>query len=312
MTKYIIKRILSLIPVIIGVSALVYFIMELAPGNYLSMIIPDDATPEQIAALTAQYGYDKPVIIRYINYMIGLLHGDLGKSWALGEDVFKVYMERMPNTLVLGMASVIFSVILSIPLGIYSACHQGSLADNGSMLLSLLGMATPNFWLGMMLIVLFSLKLHWLPSSGFHGWKSVILPMITIGTGTMAGLTRTTRSSMLDTIRQDYLRTARAKGVVERDVIYKHALKPAMIPIITVIGTQIKTALSGAVVTEAVFAWPGVGRLVVEAVNARDIPMLTGCIILKTITASIILLIVDLLYAYVDPRVKAKYVGKKG
>lgn len=307
MYRYVIKRILMLIPVIIGISFLVYFVIDLAPGDIIGQIASEDATAQEIAALRAEYGFDQPVIIRYINYIKGMVHGDLGTSYITGKDVFQSYMERLPATLKLAFASIFVSIVISIPLGIISAVHQGTWKDSVTMVIALLGLSMPNFWLGLLLIIVFSLKLGLLPSGGSGSILHIILPAITVGTGLTAILTRTTRSSMLDVIRQDYLRTARAKGVSEKKVINKHALKNALIPIITIIGTQLAACLGGAVITETVFAWPGVGRLILDSVNSRDIPMVTGCIILKTITISIILLIVDLLYAVVDPRIKAQY-----
>jgi len=307
MYKYVIKRLLMLIPVIICVSLLIYVIMELAPGNILAFVTPDDATPEQVAELERQYGYDKPVLYRYAKYMGGLLRGDMGVSFISKQDVFKTYMQKLPNTLLLALSSVFVAVCVSIPLGIYAAIHNGSIQDNASMVVALLGVSMPNFWLGLLLIIAFSLKLGWFPSGGFEGPRSIVLPAFTSGISLMAIITRTTRSSMLDVIRQDYLRTARAKGVSEKKVIRIHALKNALIPIITVIGTQLAAVLGGSILIETIFAWPGVGRLVIDSLNSRDVPMITGCIILKTVTISIILLIVDLLYALVDPKIKAQY-----
>lgn len=296
-----------LIPVILITSFIVFFIINLAPGDVVAQLTGGDATQEEIAQVRAQLGLDQPILIRYIKYLGGLLHGDLGTSYVTGRSVYASYMEKLPATLQLALASIFVSILISIPLGISSAVHQGSIRDNVGMVAALLGLSMPNFWLGLLLIIVFALNLGWLPSGGSDGFKSIILPAITVGTGLTAMLTRTTRSSMLDVIRQDYLRTARAKGVPERLVIRKHALKNALIPVITVIGTQLGSCLGGAILTETVFSWPGVGRLILDAVNSRDIPMVTGCIALKTITISIILLIVDLLYAVVDPRIRAQY-----
>ena len=307
MYRYVIKRLLMLIPIIIITSFLVFFVINLAPGDVTAQLTGGEATPEEIAALRAELGLDQPIVIRYARYFSGLLRGDLGTSYISGESVFDSYMEKLPATLELAIASIIVSIVISIPLGISSAVHRGSIRDNVGMVAALLGLSMPNFWLGLLLIIVFALNLGWLPSGGSGGIEYIILPAITVGTGLTAMLTRTTRSSMLDVIRQDYLRTARAKGVPEKVVIRKHALRNALIPIITVIGTQLGTCLGGAILTETVFAWPGVGRLILDAVNSRDTPMVTGCIILKTITISIILLIVDLLYAAVDPRIKAQY-----
>lgn len=307
MHRYVIKRLLMLIPVTILTSFIVFFIINLAPGDVVAQLTGGDATPEEVAEIRADLGLDQPIIVRYLKYLSGMVRGDLGKSYLNGRSVFDAYMEKLPATLKLALASIFVSIIISIPLGISSAVHHGSIRDNVGMVAALLGLSMPNFWLGLLLIIAFSLNLGWLPSGGAEGFKSIILPAITVGTGLTAMLTRTTRSSMLDVIRQDYLRMARAKGVPEKVVIRKHALRNALIPVITVIGTQLGSCLGGAILTETVFAWPGVGRLILDAVNSRDIPMVTGCIILKTITISIILLIVDLLYAVVDPRIRAQY-----
>ena len=307
MAHYILKRILMLIPVIIGVSLLIFIMLDLAPGNVLD-IIANDYSTEQLAELSHELGYDRSVFYRYGMYMWDLIHGDLGVSYIYKAPVWDLYMQRLPSTLKLAGASVLVSILLSIPLGILAARKHGSLTDNASMVAALLGLSMPNFWLGLMLIILFSLNLKWFPSSGdTEGIRSLILPAITIGTGLMATLTRTTRSSMLDVIRSDYLRTARAKGVPEKTVIRKHALKNALIPIITVIGTQMGRTLGGSVVTENVFSWPGIGRLTIEAVKQRDTITVTGCIIMSVIMISIIQLIVDITYAFVDPRLKSQY-----
>lgn len=300
-----------IIPVIIGVSFMIFFIMDLAPGTAIDMM--GDLTVEQEAALRAMYGYDRSVLYRYYLYVVNLLHGSLGTTIITGQSVAQLYFERLPATLILALGTIIVSHVISIPLGIFSAVHSGSGWDNCSMVLALVGLSMPNFWLGLMLIILFALKLHWLPSGDFTGFKSIILPAITIGTGHTAMLTRTTRSSMIDVIRSDYLRTARAKGVPEKYVIRRHALRNALIPIITVSGTQLAGCLGGAVITEAVFSWPGVGRLIIDAINSRDANAATGYIIMTTLLTSILLLGVDLLYAFVDPRIKAQYAkgGKK-
>ena len=311
MGRYIRKRILMLIPVIIGVSFLISFIMDLAPGDVISQLAPDNATTEQIEMLRHQYGYDRSVFYRYMMYMAGLVKGDLGTSYLTGKPVWEMFIQRLPATLALSLGAIIVSMIISIPLGVFSAIHNGSLGDNAAMVVALLGLSMPNFWLGLLLIIAFSLQLGLFPSGGMDGIRSVILPAITIGTGYTAIMTRTTRSSMLDVIRQDYLRTARAKGVPEKVVIRKHALKNALIPIITVSGTQMAACIGGSVLTETVFAWPGVGRLIIDSVNQRDVPAVTGSIIMTTILISILLLVIDLLYAFVDPRIKAQY-AKRG
>ena len=306
MARYIFKRLLWFIPVILGVSFLIYFIMDLAPGDAVSMMLPE-GTDEQLEQLRHELGYDRSVFYRYGVYLMDLLRGNLGTSVRTQKPVWDMYLERLPATLALSLGSIIVSHLISIPLGIFSAVRGGSLWDNGSMILALVGLSMPNFWLGLLLIIAFSLHFKLFPSGGYSGFLSTVLPAITIGTGLTAMLTRTTRSSMIDVIRQDYLRTARAKGVPEKKVITKHALKNALIPIITVSGTQIAGCLGGAVLTETVFSWPGIGRLIIDSVNQRDIPVVTGSIIMTTLLVSLLLLLVDLLYAFVDPRIKAQY-----
>ena len=307
MHRYIIKRLLSMIPVILGVSFLIFFIMDLAPGNAADMLLPDDATEELRAEVYHELGLDQPVIVRYVKYMVNMLKGDLGYSYILKKPVLSIYFSKLPATAYLAVVSILFAVLLSVPLGIYAARHQGTFGDNAAVVLAMIGMSMPNFWLGLLLMLLFSLKLGWLPSGGNETAASVILPAITLGTGLMATLTRTTRSSMLDVLRQEYLRTSRAKGTPERIVVGSHALKNALIPIITIIGTQLAGCLGGSVLTETVFSWNGVGRLIVDAISSRDTTLVTGSIIMTTILLCVILLIVDLLYAVVDPRIKAQY-----
>ena len=312
MHRYIIKRLFLMIPVIIGVSFLVFFIMDMAPGDAVDLMAPEGATAEDLDAIRHELGLDQPVVIRYVKYMGGMLHGDMGVSYVSKTDVFDTYMEKLPATIKLSFASILVSVLLSVPLGIYSATKQGTLQDNISMVLAMIGLSMPNFWLGLLLIIAFSLKLHMFPSGGDQTFSSIVLPALTIGTGLMATLTRTTRSSMLDVLKQEYLRTARAKGIPEKIVVMSHALRNALIPIITIIGTQLAGVLGGSVLTETVFAWPGVGRLIVDSLNMRDTPLVTGSIIMTTILLSIVLLLVDLLYAVVDPRIKAQYITKRG
>lgn len=312
MYQYTLKRLLMIIPVIIGVSLIIFVAMDLAPGNAVDYLAPEDATEEDLKLLEQQLGLDQPLLIRYVKYMGGLVQGDLGVSYISNQDVMGTYMDRLPNTIALAAASIVVAVGMSIPLGIISAVHNGSIRDNLAMIFALLGLSMPNFWVGLLLIIYLSNGLGWFPSGGFNdGLLSLVLPAITAGTGFMAVITRTTRSSMLDVLNQDYLRTARAKGVNEKTVVKKHALKNALIPIITISGTQLGALLGGSVLTETVFSWPGVGRLIIDSVNSRDTPMVTGSIIMTTIIISLLLLAVDLLYAVVDPRLRSRY-GAKG
>jgi peptide/nickel transport system permease protein len=310
MHKYIIRRILMLLVVIISVSFIIFTILDFAPGDPAVMILGADASEAEVEALRERLGLNDPLLVRYARYMLRLFRGDLGFSYHTRMDVWDLYMQRLPNTVRLATISVLVSMAISIPLGIYSAIHRGKLRDNIASVFTIVGVSAPNFWVGLMLIIVFALKLGWFPSGGIDKPGSVVLPAVTIGTSLAALLARTTRSTMLDVIRQDYLLLARAKGVSERKVIRKHALKNALIPIITVIGIQLGRVIGGSVVTEAVFAWPGVGRLIIEAISNRDIDTLLGAIIMTTIFVSVIMLVVDILYAFVNPRVRAQYSSK--
>ncbi len=296
-----------LIPVLLGVAFIIFAIMSVAEGDPVYQVAGPDATEEQLEALREEMGLNGSLIERYFRYIGNLLKGDLGVSYVTKLDVMQLYLQRLPNTLRLASIAMLVAVALSVPLGIVAAVNQNSWKDTLAMILALLGLSMPNFWLGLLLMLLFSLKLGWLPSGGAEGFTSVILPAVTVGVGLAALLTRTTRSSMLDVLRQDYLRTARAKGVSERKVVYVHALRNALIPIITIFGVQFSNVLGGSVLAETVFAWPGVGRLVVDAIDQRDIPTVTGALIMTTMLVTIVNLLVDIIYAYVDPRIKAQY-----
>ena len=311
MIKYIFKRLIMLIPVILVTSFLIYWAMSLTGGDPALMLAGDKATPEQVEQIREELGLNDPFPVRYANYMKGMLTGDMGKSYVTKKDVFQTFMEKLPNTLALGGAAVLIAVVVSLPLGIYTAIHQNTWKDTAGMVFALFGTSMPNFWLGLMLIIIFALKLGLLPSGGKSGFSSIILPAVTVGFGLAALITRTTRSSMLDVLRQDYMTTARAKGCPEKRVIYTHGLKNALIPIITAIGLQMSLVITGSVLAETVFSWPGIGRLVYDSISKRDTPMVTGAIIMCSILMCIINLAGDLVYAFFDPRIKAQY-SKKG
>lgn len=310
MIRYVIRRLIWLIPVIIAVSFIVFSLMELAPGNVVDAMKSEDMTPEQRQELIAKYNLDKPMIYRYGVYMLNLMKGDLGVSQISQVDVWKTFITRLPNTLVLAFTSLIIGASVSIPLGILAARKAGTLVDNGVTVFSLLGMSMPIFWLGLLLLLLFSYRLGWLPAGGNReGIRSIILPAICGSLGMIANTARQTRSNMLEVLHADFLRTARAKGVPEPVVIRKHALGNAWIPILTTIGIGLAAQLAGSIVIETVFAWPGIGRLAVEAVTQRDVTLATGVIILTSVMYVLVQLVVDLLYAFVDPRIKAQYIN---
>lgn len=312
MLRYVWKRLLLLIPVIIGVSFFIFVALNAASGDYVDTLNTENMTAEEIADLRAYYGLDKPLLVRYGLYMWNLLHGDLGESYSTGLPVFEMFMSKIGNTLYLSIGACLVNWILAIPLGIFAARHRGGLLDNLSSVLGILGLSIPNFWLGLVLIIVFALNLRLLPSGGAETAASVILPAVTVGTGLMATLMRTTRSTMVDCLSQDYLRTARAKGVTENLVINFHALRNALIPIINVALTQFASCLAGAALTETVFSWPGVGKMIVDSIYQRDTPVICGCIILKCIIISMTSMVIDLLFVAVDPRVKTNFVTVKG
>ena len=307
MHKYVLKRILLLIPVLLGVSLLVFAIMSLTPGDPAQLILGENAPKEAVLKLREEMGLNDPFFMQYFRFVKNAIMGDFGRSYTTGREVVGEIFARFPNTLILAVIGIIISVCIGIPIGIISATRQYSFLDSFSMVIALLGVSMPVFWLGLMLILTFSVKLGWLPSGGFDGLKSIILPAVTLGVGSAAIITRMTRSSMLEVIRQDYIRTARAKGVAEKVVINKHALKNALIPIITVVGLQFGHLLGGAVLTESVYSWPGVGRLMVDAIRQKDTPTVLAAVVFLAAAFSVVNLLVDILYAYVDPRIKSQY-----
>jgi len=307
MWKYVIKRLIALIPVVAGCTFIVYMIMYLSPGDPASLALGQDATPEAIWEWREIYGLNDPVLVQYARYIVGVFMGDFGNSFNNNVPIVNEVMTRFPNTLQLSMAALAVSLLIAFPLGIISAVKQNTWIDGLSMFIALLGISMPVFWLGLLLILFFSLELGWLPSSGASQWNSVILPGIALGTGMMAAMARTTRSSMLEVIRQDYVRTALSKGLSYNKVITKHAIRNALIPTLTIFGIQMGNLLTGSVITETVFAWPGIGRLMIGGIAARDYPMVLGCMVMFVICFALINLLVDLAYAFVDPRIRAQY-----
>lgn len=312
MGKYIFRRILLLIPVVMGISFVVFSIMSLTPGDPAQLILGESASKEALEAKREELGLNDPFMVQYFRYVSSAVLGDFGRSYTTNVPVVQEIMSRFPNTLALTISAIILAIMIGIPIGVFTSVRQYSIWDSGVMLLTLLGVSMPVFWLGLMLILLFALTLNWLPAVGQPSWsinglRALVLPTLSLGVNTAAIITRMTRSSMLDVVRQDYIRTARAKGVSEFYVITKHALKNALIPVLTVIGIQFGSLLGGAILTETVFSWPGVGRLLVEAIRQKDTPRVMGIVIFLAVAFSIVNLIVDILYAYVDPRIKSRY-----
>lgn len=310
MIRYFLRRLLMLIPVLIAVSLIVFSLMNIIPGDIISRYNLEDYTEEDIAALRAELDLDTPMLIRYAKYMFRLIQGDLGTSQISGFTVWHSFVTRLPNTLLLACTAFIIGVSIAIPMGIIAARHRGTLTDNLTTAVTMVGMSMPGFWLAILLILFFSYRLGWLPTGGMKdGVRSLVLPAIAASVSLIATATRQTRSSMLEVLKADYLRTARAKGVPERVVIRKHALGNALIPIVTSVGMALSGALAGSAVIESVFAWPGTGRFVVEAVNTRDVDATTGFVLLTSVVYCLVQLGVDLMYATIDPRIKAQYVN---
>lgn len=311
MGKFILKRLLYMIPVLLGVAFLVFTILSLTPGDPGTIILGITAKPEDIASLNAQFGYDQPFLVRFFTYIKDIvLHLDLGISYQTREPVINDIMARFPNTLKLTVFSMSLAAIIGISLGIISAVKQYSVLDHVCVITALVFACIPGFWLGLMLMMLFSLKLSLLPSYGAESLKHFVLPTITVSMASAAGLLRLTRSAMLETIRQEYIRTAKAKGASKNRIIIKHALRNALMPVVTTLGTSFGASLGGAIIAETVFAMPGMGTLITTAIRQKDIPMVMGATLFLAVLFSLIILLVDILYAFIDPRIMDKY--KKG
>lgn len=304
MLKFTLKRMAYLILVLLGVSFVVFLLLYITPGDPARMMLGESATPEAQEELREELGLNDPFFIRYGRYVKDIVvHQDLGTSYATGRPVLDEILEVFPNTVVLATAAIVIAVILGTFLGIISAVKQNSLLDNVVMVLALVGTSAPIFWIGILMILLFSVKLGWLPPSGFGSFEQLLMPALALGMQSTAVIARMTRSSMLEIIRQDFVKTARAKGQKEIVVILKHVFRNALIPVITVIGLQFGTLLGGAMLTEVVFSIPGVGRLMIDAIKQRDFPIVQGSVLFVAACFSLVNLAVDLLYAVVDPKV---------
>ncbi len=314
MAKYIIKRVLLMIPILLSVAILVFTLMAFVPGDPVSIKLGGaDATPEQIEEVRESLGLNRPFVVRLFEYLKNVFfHFDFGNSYQYGRPVVTELVARFPNTLILAISCVLMAILFGIPLGVRAAVHANTLEDRASMFGTLLFTSLPNFWLALLLILLFSVKLQWLPSSGNRAWYYYILPIVSNLFGGTASVARQTRSAMLEVIRSDYIVTARSKGLSERKVIYGHALPNALIPVITVCGSMFAAMMGGTVVTETIFSIPGLGSYLISGINLRDYNVVQACIIYIAGIFSIVMLLVDLIYAYVDPRIKATYANKKG
>jgi peptide/nickel transport system permease protein len=302
--RYLIRRILLTIPVLLGVATLVFSLIHLVPGDPAQAMLGDGATEADIADLRARLGLDRPLLEQYFRFMSGLIRGDLGTSFRTSQPVVTAIAERVPATVELAFAAMAAAMIVALPLGIIAAVRRATFADYTAMTVALAGISIPNFWLGPMLAIVFAVQLGWLPVSGRGGLASLILPAISLGAALAAILARMTRASLLEELRELYVRAARARGVSRSRAILRHALRNSLIPLVTILGLQFGAVLTGAVITETIFAWPGVGRLLIQSISFRDYPLVQGCILLIAITYVSVNLITDLVYGALDPRIR--------
>jgi peptide/nickel transport system permease protein len=305
MNTFLFRRLLQSLVVLFGVSFVVFAILHLT-GDPALVLLPPDASPEDVRRFREVMGFNDPFFVQYGRFLKGALQGDFGQSVRHGEPAFGLVVERMPATFELAGAALALALCLAIPAGIVSAVRRNTALDYLATVVALFGQSLPTFWLGIMLILLFSVQFHLLPSSGRGTLEHLILPAVTLGLFTTARITRLTRSGMLEVLNQDYIRTARAKGVSDSPVVWKHALKNAAIPIVTIVGIELGTLLGGSVITETIFAWPGVGRLSVQAIANRDYPVVQAAVFLLASTFVLVNLMVDVVYTYLDPRIRLR------
>lgn len=313
MGKFILKRVLWMIPVLLGVLFIVFTINRLTPGDPVAAILGANYTEEQYAQQEADMGLDKPFLVQFANYVKDIVtEFDFGTSYQSRQNVGAEIAKRLPTTLSIGILGVLVTAIIGIPLGIIAATHQNSIFDYIVTMVSMFFASMPNFWMALMMIIIFSLNLGWVPATGLATWTAWILPVLSLGLSPVASVTRMTRSSMLEVIRQDYIRTARAKGLEEGTVVRRHALKNALINVVTVIGFQMSMIMGGSVIVESIFAIPGLGTYMMQGINTKDYPVVQGCVLVIALSVCIMNLIVDLGYGFIDPRVMAQYTaGKK-
>jgi ABC-type dipeptide/oligopeptide/nickel transport system permease component len=332
MIGYLMRRVLGTIPVIVLISLLVFLLIHAAPGDPADLLLSDQATPEDVAEARHRWGLDQPIHVQYLRFFINMLQGDFGTSFRYSDPVITLIGERLPATIELAIVSLLIAIALGVPLGVWAGAKPNSWADNVGSFFGFFGISMPNFWFGIMLILVVAGYLNWLPSSGrstygiargsetsfyivssllagnfnaaWDGIKHVIMPAIALGTNMMGIIMRVTRSAVLEVMHEDYVRTARAKGVFERNVLWRHVLRNALVPVITVGGLELGTLLSGSIIVETVFAWPGSGSLLISAIQSRDYPLITGTVIIYTLAFVAINFMIDILYAVVDPRIR--------
>lgn len=306
MLMFALRRILVSIPVLIGITLILFIMLNVVPGDPIALMMKEHASPDVIERVRAQMHLDDPLVVRYLRFLADALQGDLGNSIKLNRPVTDLILKAFPNTLMLAVAAALVSWVIGIPAGILSAVRRDSLLDRFFMGFSLLGVSMPVFWSALLLQYVFAMQLKLLPVSGFYGWQYMILPAIVLGWSSAGVIARLTRSSLLEVMRLDYIRTARAKGLRETGVITRHALKNALIPVVTIMAIQVAGLLSGAVITESIFSIPGVGRITVNAISSRDMPLLQGAVLFATVLVILGNLVADILYSVLDPRIRSQ------
>ena len=304
MIRYLIRRLLLTIPVMVGVATLVFALIHLVPGDPAQAMLGDGAPQEEVLKLRHSLGLDKPLLTQYRSFLVGIGHGDLGTSFRYNVPVTAQIREKFPNTATLALAAMLFAILFAIPLGILAAVFRGTAIDHIAMTISLAGISMPNFWLGPLLAILFAVRLGWLPVSGIGGISHLILPAVTLGAALSAILARMTRASVLEELRELYVLAARARGLSGARAVLRHAFRNSLIPIVTIIGLQFGAVLTGTIITETIFAWPGIGRLLIQAINFRDYPLVQGCILFISVTYVTMNLLTDLTYGFLDPRIR--------
>lgn len=309
MAKYIVKRLILIIPILLGISIILFTIMNLTPGDPAQMLIGDTYTEDALAQLRSELGLDKPFLVRYANYMLDALRGDFGISYRTRNPVFQEVFSRFPHTVAITFLSIMIQLIVGIIVGIVAAVKQYSVLDTVSQSITMVLASVPDFWIGLMLLLLFSVKLGLLPLSGIENWTGYILPAVAVALPYMANLIRLTRSTMLDVMRMDYIQTAQAKGVPKKKIIFKHALKNALLPVVTIAGVNISWMLGGTIVIEQVFNIPGIGSLMIQSIRNKDTPVVMATVMFIAVLSCLINLATDLIYAAIDPRVKAQIKG---
>ena len=304
MFRFLIRRLILTIPVVLGVATLVFSLIHLVPGDPAQAMLGESASPADMVELRARLGLDRPLIVQYGRFLKGLVRGDLGTSLRTNQPVADAIAERMPATFELGMAAMLIAVVFAVPLGVMAAVGAGTVIDHTATTLALIGISMPNFWLGPLLAIVFSVTLGWLPVSGRGTLAHLVLPAVTLAAPLAAVLARMTRASVIEELREPYILAARARGVSKMRAVLQHAFRNSLIPIVTVVGLQFGAVLTGAVITETIFAWPGVGRLLIQSIGFRDYPLVQGCILLIAVTYVSVNLLTDLVYGFLDPRIR--------